>query len=219
MRATSSIAVLVADDHPLFRRGLCETIADDASLRLVGEAGDGQQAWELVQKLKPAVAVLDIHMPHRTGLELSALISQQHLPVKVIILTMDADPGLLNQALNRGVQGYLVKETAISDILDAIHRVALGGLYISPDLTAALARRNAAREAFREQKVGLTLLSPTERKILKLIAEDRTSKEIADLLECSVRTIDAHRGNISRKLELSGTHSLLRFAFDHKSEL
>ena len=219
MRPTRPITVLIADDHPIFRRGLCDIIAADASLRLVGEAADGEQAWQLIQKLQPAVAVLDIHMPKRSGIQLGRLLSQQRSRVELIILTMDAEEALLNEALNLGVKGYLLKETAVTDLLQAIHRVAGGDCYISPALSGALVHRNAAREALQEQKLGLATLTPTERQILKLIAEDRTSKEIAEVLGCSIRTVETHRQNISHKLELSGSHSLLRFAFDHKAQL
>lgn len=219
MRSTCPITVMIADDHPIFRRGLCDVIAGDSTLRLVGEAGDGEEAWRLIQTLKPTVAVLDIHMPKRTGIQIAHLVSQQCLRVALIILTMDAEEGLLNEALDLGVKGYLIKESAVMDLLQAVHRVAAGDCYISPMLSGTLVRRRAAREALREQKPGLDRLSPTERQILKLISEDRTSKEIAELLHCSVRTVETHRQNISYKLELSGTHSLLRFAFDHKAQL
>ena len=219
MHPSRSITVLIADDHPIFRRGLCDILAGDPTLRLVGEAGDGEEAWRLIQKLRPTVAVLDIHMPGRSGIELGRLVSQHRLPVELIILTMDTEEGLLHEALNLGIKGYLLKETAVTDLLQAIHRVAGGDCYISPALSGALVRRNAAREALQEEKAGLTALTPTERQILKLIAEDRTSKEIAELLACSVRTVETHRQNISYKLELSGSHSLLRFAFDHKAQL
>jgi DNA-binding NarL/FixJ family response regulator len=219
MHASRPITVFIADDHPIFRRGLCDILAGDPTLRLVGEAGDGEEAWRLIQELRPAVVVLDIHMPRRSGIELGRLMSQQRLPVELIILTMDAEEGLLHEALNLGVKGYLLKENAIAELLQAIHRVADGDCYICPTLSAALVRRNAAREALQEQKLGLASLTPTERQILKLIAEDRTSKEIAELLACSVRTVETHRQNISHKLELSGSHSLLRFAFDHKAQL
>jgi DNA-binding NarL/FixJ family response regulator len=219
MRPTSHTTVLIADDHPIFRRGLCDIIASDSTLRLAGEAGDGEAAWRLIQELGPVVAVLDVHMPKRSGIQIARLVSQQRLRVALIILTMDAEEGLLNEALNLGVKGYLLKESAVTDLLQAVHRVAGGDCYITPSLSGALVRRNAAHEALREQKPGLDKLSPTERQILKLISEDRTSKEIAELLECSVRTVETHRQNISHKLELSGSHSLLRFAFDHKAQL
>ncbi len=219
MHAPRAISVLIADDHPIFRRGLCEIIAGDKSLQLVGEAGDGEQAWRLLQQLKPQVAVLDIHMPRRTGLQIARLVSEQHTPVELIILTMDREEGLLNEALNLGVKGYLLKESAVTELLQAVHCVARGQCYISPALSGVLVRRNAARGTLWDQKLGPARLTPTERHILKLIAEDRTSKEIAGLLNCSVRTVETHRQNISHKLDLSGSHSLLRFAFDHKAEL
>ena len=219
MSPNRPISVLIADDHPIFRRGLCDIIAGDPTLRLAGEAGDGEEAWGLIQKLRPAVAVLDIHMPRRSGIELGRLVLQERLPVELIILTMDAEEGLLHEALNLGVKGYLLKENAIAELLNAIHGVARGDCYICPVLSGALVRRHVTHEALREQKPGLDKLSPTERRILKLISEDRTSKEIAELLQCSVRTVEAHRQNVSQKLELSGSHSLLRFAFDHKAEL
>jgi DNA-binding NarL/FixJ family response regulator len=219
MHTLHPITVLIADDHPIFRRGLCEIIAADPTLRLVGEAGDGEEAWRMIQQLRPAVAVLDIHMPRRSGIELGRLVLQQRLPVELIILTMDAEEGLLHEALNLGVKSYLLKETAVTDLLQAIRRVVGGDCYISPALSGALVRRKAAREALQEQKLGLASLTPTERQILKLIAEDRTSKEIAELLACSIRTVETHRQNMSRKLELNGSHSLLRFAFDHKAQL
>lgn len=219
MRSIQHTTVLIADDHPIFRRGLCDIIASDSTLRLIGEAGDGEEAWRMMRELQPAVAVLDVHMPKRSGIQLAHLASQQRLRTGLIILTMDAEEDLLQEALNLGVKGYLLKESAVTDLLKAVHLVAGGDCYITPSLSGALVRRNAAQETLREQKPGLDKLSPTERQILKLISEDRTSKEIAELLQCSIRTVETHRQNISRKLELSGSHSLLRFAFDHKAHL
>lgn len=219
MSFPSLITVIIADDHPIFRRGLCDIIASDSSLRLVGEAADGEQAWQLIQQLRPAVAVLDNHMPRQSGLQIGRLVLQQRRKLELIMLTMDTEEALLNKALNLGFKGYLLKESAATDLLQAVRRVARGECYITPALSGALVRRQSAREELRERKPGLDRLSPTEREVLKLIAEDRTSKEIAELLGCSHRTIESHRQRISQKLELSGSHSLLRFAFDHKTEL
>lgn len=219
MHPACPITVLIADDHPIFRRGLCDILADDPTLRLVGEASDGEEAWRLIQERQPAVAVLDIHMPKRSGIELGRLVSQQRLAVELIILTMDGEEGLLQEALNLGIKGYLLKENAIAELLQAIHRVARGDCHICPTLSATLVQRNTARKALHVQKAGLDMLTRTERQILRLISQDRTSKEIAGVLRCSVRTVETHRQNISHKLELSGSHSLLRFAFDHKAQL
>jgi DNA-binding NarL/FixJ family response regulator len=219
MSATKPICVLIADDHPIFRRGLCDIIRNDPKLQLVGEAVDGDQAWQSIQTVLPTVAVVDIHMPKKNGIQLAKLLSQKRLPVELIILTMDSDEALLNEALNLGAKGYLLKESAVTELLEAIHKVAAGYCYISPSLSGALVRRNAAREALQEERAGLAMLTPTERQILKLISEDRTSKEIAEILQCSFRTVETHRQNVSHKLQLSGSHSLLRFAFDHKGQL
>jgi DNA-binding NarL/FixJ family response regulator len=219
MNSTAPISVFIADDHPIFRRGLCEIIAGDASLRLAGEAADGEQAWRLIQELRPAVAVLDNHMPKQSGLQIGRLVLQQRLPVALMMLTMDPEEALLDKALNLGFLGYLLKESAATDLLHAVHQVAGGHCYVTPVLSGALLQRQRTREQLREKKPGLDKLSPTERQILKLIAEDRTSKEIAQLMDCSHRTVESHRQRISQKLELSGSHSLLRFAFDHKADL
>ena len=219
MRRTDPISVLIADDHPIFRRGLCDVIAGDAMLHLIGEAADGQDAWRQIQELKPSLAVLDIHMPEPSGIELGRLVLQERLPVHLIILTMDSEEALLNEALSLGVKGYVLKESAVPDLLQAIHCVASGHGYISPMLSDALLRRNRAWDALCERRAGLARLTHAERQILKLIAEDFTSKEIAECLRCSVRTVETHRQNISYKLNLSGSHSLLRFAFDHKGQM
>ena len=219
MTAPAPITILIADDHPIFRRGLCDIIASAPSLQLVGEAADGDQAWSLIQQLQPAVAVLDNHMPKQSGLQVGRLVLQQRLSSHLIMLTMDTEEALLNKALNLGFKGYLLKESAATDLLRAIDLVVRGGCYIPPALSGVLLRRERACRELREKKPGITRLSPTERQILKLIAEDRTSKEIAQLLGCSHRTIETHRQRMSQKLELSGSHSLLRFAFDHKSQL
>jgi DNA-binding NarL/FixJ family response regulator len=219
MNAPQPITVLIADDHPIFRRGLCEVIAGDPGLNLVAEAGDGDQALDLIQARHPAVAVLDIHMPKRSGVRVARDLRDLRWPGALIFLTMDNEEGLLNEALNLGVLGYLLKENAVAELLAAIHSVAAGKSYVCQALSPSLLRRRAAAEVLRAQAPGLDRLTPAERQVLKLIAEDRTSKEIARFLGCSVRTIETHRLNISRKLELSGTHSLLRFAFNHKSEL
>lgn len=211
--------MLIADDHPIFRRGLCDIIAEDPTLRLIAQAADGEQAWQLIQAHRPTVAVLDIHMPGRTGLQLARDVSQAQLPVALLMLTMDAEDALLYEALNLGVRGYLLKESAVGDLLQAIHRVARGDGYVCAGLSGALLRRGLAQDALRVQRPGLERLSPTERHILALVAEDRTSKEIAELLQCSPRTVETHRQNISQKLDLRGSHSLLRFAFAHKAQL
>ena len=213
------LRVLIADDHPIVRRGLCDVIVSDAGLRLVGQAGNGEEALQLIEELRPDIVILDVHMPKLDGLGVARTLGARQSPLKVVLLTMHEDEDMLNEALNLGIPAYVLKENAVEDLVSAVRAVAAGGTFISAKLSGLLLRRRTRAEALNREKPGLAALTPTERRILKLIAEDRTSKEIADLLGCSVRTIDTHRQNMSTKLELSGSHSLLKFAYDNKSKL
>lgn len=213
------LEILIADDHPIFRRGLGEVIGQDPSLRVVREAADGEQALQFIRELRPAVAVLDINMPRRSGLAVARALGADGAAVKIVLLTMHEDEDLLHEALNLGVAAYVLKENAAEDLLQAIHAAAAGRLFVSPSLAGALLRRADQAAALRRERPGLERLTPAERRILKLIAADRTTKEIAETLGISVRTVDTHRQNLSQKLGLSGSHSLLKFAYDNKARL
>ena len=126
---------------------------------------------------------------------------------------------MLNAALNLGISAYVLKENAVEDLISAVRSVADGKTFISASLSGLLLRRRVQADALRREKPGLDSLTPTERRILKLIADDKTSKEIAEVLSCAVRTVETHRQNMSQKLGLSGSHSLLKFAYDNKSTL
>ncbi|HMX28114.1 MAG TPA: response regulator transcription factor, partial [Blastocatellia bacterium] len=187
-------------------------------LTLVAEAEDGESALEKIQSLLPQVAVLDVDMPRKDGLEVARAVKQLRLPVGVILLTMHREERFFNAALDLGVQGYVLKDGAVSEIVNAIRSVAAGQRYITPLLTDYLLnRRRAGQQA--EQTTGLSSLTEAERRVLKLVAEYKTSKEIADELFISVRTVDRHRANIAEKLELKGAHALLQFALEYKAEL
>ena len=213
------LGILIADDHPIFRRGLGDVIGQDPSLRVVGEAVDGEQALQFIHELRPAVAVLDINMPRRSGLAVARALAEAGAAVKIVLLTMHEDEDLLNEALNLGVAAYVLKENAAADLLQAIHAAAAGRLFVSASLAGALLRRADQAAALKRDRPGLERLTPAERRILRLIAADRTTKEIADTLGISVRTVDTHRQNLSQKLGLSGSHSLLKFAYDNKARL
>jgi DNA-binding NarL/FixJ family response regulator len=132
---------------------------------------------------------------------------------------MHEDEDLLNEALGLGIHAYVLKENAVEDLVQAIHCVAAGRTFISASLSGLLLRRREKTEALRREKPGLDSLTPTEQRILRLIAGDKTSKEIADELGSALRTVETHRQNMSAKLGLNGSHSLLKFAYDHKSRL
>jgi len=213
------LTILMADDHPTFRGGLRQIIAEQPDLRLVHEAGDGETALRLARELKPAVAILDLDMPKLNGLEVAAAIQRERLPVRIIILTMHREEDMFNEALDLGILGYVLKDSAAEDILQCIRAVAAGQHYLSPSISGFLVNRNTRAETLRRGRPGLADLTPAERRILRLIAQSKTSKEIADELNLSTRTVENHRFNIGAKLGLRGVHSLVKFAFDNKSAL
>ena len=219
MNSAELITVLIADDHAIFRKGLRDIIAATPSLRLVAEAAEGLAAWEQMRRLQPTVAVLDFEMPGLDGLQVALKARQAALPVAVVMLTMHKEEDLFNHAMDSGVRGYLLKENAAEDLLQCVRSVVVGHSFISPILSDFLLRRSARTQALRQAKPSLEDLTPTERRILQLIATDLTSKEIADRLDSSVRTVENHRFHICEKLNLHGSHSLLKFAYDHRSSL
>jgi len=211
--------ILIADDHPIFRKGLREVVETDPNLRLVCEVGDGEQALREIESLRPDVAILDIHMPRRSGMDVARAVWTKGLAVRLIVLTMYDDEVLFNEAMGLGVLGYVLKENAVEDLLNAIRAAHAGRTFISPSVADYLLNRHRQKEDLNRSNPGLQSLTPAERRILKLIAEDRTTKEIADDLKISPRTVETHRQNISTKLDLSGSHSLLKFAYDNKALL
>jgi DNA-binding NarL/FixJ family response regulator len=215
----STISIIIADDHPVFRRGLRQSIEEDLSFSLLGEASDGDAALALIERVTPDVAVLDVDMPKRSGLEVAHLARELNLSVALVILTIYNGEDIINEALDAGVLGYVMKETAVIDILEAIKAAAAGVHYLSPAISGHLVRRNERSRQLRAERPALTDLTPAERRILRLIALNKTSKEIAEVLGVSFRTVESHRTNIAAKLDIRGTHSLLKFALRHSSFL
>lgn len=215
----NEITLIIADDHPLLRHGLRKVIEHDTQLKVLGEAGDGAEALQLIESLKPAVAVLDVHMPALTGFDVVRAAQERRLATRIIILTMYKDEEMFNAAMNLNVQGYVLKDGALAEIVQSIKSVAAGHSYISATLSGFLLNRRQRTVTLQAQTPGLNDLTPTERRILELIAAYKTSKEIAAELHIHYRTVGNHRTNISQKLGLHGTHALVKFALEHKSEL
>ena len=186
---------------------------------IVGEASDGQTGLRLAAELKPEIAVLDIDMPRLSGIEMARTLQKMKPSTKVVFLTIYKEEDMFNAAMDLGVRGYVLKENAVDDILEALEKVARGETFVSQSMSEIGDRRSGRVQALLLSKPQIEDLTSAERRILKLIAEDRTSKEIAGLLQISVKTVDNHRLNICHKLNLYGSHSLLKFAFDHKSHL
>lgn len=207
----------MADDHPIVRQGLRQMIEKDKNLSIVAEAGDGQAALRLIETFEPDVAVLDIDMPEMDGFAVVRELRRKKIKVEVVFLTMHHEEELFQAAMDLNVKGYVLKDSAISDIVSAIKSAAKNHPFLSPALSALLLNRRRRHEQLEQEKPGLHLLTPTEKRVLKLIAEDKTSKEIGEELFISYRTVETHRANISRKLDLHGTLALVKFAAIHKS--
>lgn len=216
---TSEIKILIVDDHPIFRKGLRQVIEADAWLKVIDEAGNGVDALEIIKNLKPDVVIADINMPQMGGLEMARQVKEKNLETMLVFLTMHKDETMFNAAMDSGVKGYVLKDNAVTDIIECIKSVASGKHYITPALSEYLFDRSRKTSAFEDQTFGLNSLTKTERRVLQLIAEEKTSREIGEILFIHPRTVDNHRTNICQKLDIHGTNALLRFALRHKSEL
>ena len=216
---SNPIRIVIADDHPIVRKGLRRVIEEEPDFEIVAEAGDGETGLELIRKLKPQVAVLDLDMPRLNGFAVAGEIRRGNLSVGIIFFTIHSEVDLLHKAMNSGGSGYIVKETALVDIVDGIRSVAAGRPYVSPSMTPALLQRRARAQALEETTPGLNDLTPSERRILSMIAMGKATSAIAAELFIHERTVESHRASISHKLRLKGANSLLRFALEHKSEL
>ena len=213
------ISILLADDHPVYRDGLRQMIGADPSLKILRETGNGAEVLPLARELHPDIAILDMDMPGLNGLDIARARQRERLPFAIIFLTMYCEEDMFNEAMDLGAYGYVLKESAAADILQAIRTVAAGKHYISPTLSGLLVHRHTGAAKRQREPSPIETLTPAELRILKLIASDKTSKEIADALGLSPRTVENHRANMSAKLGLQGSHSLLKFAFENKSRL
>jgi len=214
----NEVTILIAEDHPIYRDGLRQMIASEAGLKVLRETGNGAEALRLARELKPDIVILDMDLPGMNGLEVARCRQKERLNFEIIFLTMYREEDMFAEAMDLGAKGYVLKESAAADILQSLHAVAGGQHYISPALSGLLLKRASLRKTGPEAR-GMETLSPAERRILKLIASDKTSKEIAEELGLSPRTVENHRSNMSAKLGLQGSHSLLKFAFENRVKL
>ncbi len=208
-------SILLADDHVMFRRAVRRIIESIADAEVVGEASDGFELLELLKKISPQLVITDISMPNLRGLEATCEIKIINPVVKVLILTMHKNKDYLYQALSVGAEGYLLKEDSDRELLLAIDTLRKGGKYISPKLAPHLADQ-FAQEKFRPttklSDSPRELLTIREREIVTLIAEGKSSKEVAELVFISNRTVQHHRANIMRKLNIKKTADLVKYA-------
>jgi len=206
------IRALLADDHSVVRQGLRVWLEKSGSVQVVGEAADGRQAVSLAEELDPDVVLMDIAMPTLNGIEATAQITRRNENTKVIILSMYADEGYILRALGAGAKGYLLKESAESDVLPAVRAVCAGKPYFTPSIARLLLedymrvlKQNNAQDSY-------DLLTEREKEVLQILAEGKSNKEVAQVLNLSPHTVDTHRTNLMQKLNLHNTAEIVLYA-------
>jgi len=208
----NEIRILLVDDHLILRQGIKKLLEGHAELKIIGEAADGRKAMELIGELKPDLAILDIAMPGMNGLEASRKIQAHHPDVKVIILSMYDNEEYVKQALLAGVMGYILKESAVEELIWGIRAVSQGHHFLSPPINTIMVHEYLKNFAGKARKTALDNLTPREREVIQLVAENKTTREIAKILYISPKTVEAHRSNIAKKLKIRNVRDLRDYA-------
>lgn len=211
--SAGTIRIVIADDHAVVREGLRALIEAQSGLEVVGEAGDGQEAWRRTCDLAPDVLVLDLSMPGVRGVETAERVAKDCPDVRILVLTMHEERGYVARLLRAGAAGYVLKRTASAELVRAIRAVAAGGTYVDPSLAGALLSDRSQRPA-AEHAVPLVSLTPRELEVLKLVARGHSNKEIAAALEIGVKTVETHKANAMTKLGLTSRAAVVRFAIE-----
>ncbi len=206
-----NVKVLLADDHKIVRDGLRTLLEKHPEIEVVGEAEDGRETVQLVRELSPEVVIMDIAMPDLNGIEATRQIIAEHPNVKVIALSMHSDRRFISEMLKAGASAYLLKDCAFEELEGAIRTVGKNKVYLSPAI-AGVVIENYIRNAPKPESSVFSLLSDREREVLQLMAEGKTTKEIASHLHVSIKTIETHRTNIMTKLDIHSIAELTKYA-------
>ena len=205
------IRILIVEDHLMVRAGLRALLERDSDVNIIGEASNGQEAVELASSLKPDILLLDIMMPRLNGIQAAERIRDLNLPIQIILLSMHADEGLVRQALLSGIRGYVLKTSASDELLMAVRAVSRGDLYLSASISS-IAMDNTSQFKAGVADEPFNTLSPREKEILQLIAEEHTSVEIAEILFLSEKTVEKYRSSLMKKINIHNLAGLVRFA-------
>jgi len=206
-----TLRVILADDHAIVREGLRAVLDKMGDVDVVGEAVDGREAVDLVRQLEPDIAVMDLSMPSLNGTDATRQIVDMGVGTRVIMITMHADRHMVAETIKAGALAYVLKNSAATELADAVRAVMVGNVYLSPKV-AGVVVENFVRRQPTDQGPKASLLTPREREVLQLLAEGRTSKEIAATLHVGVKTIETHRSQIMDKLCLRSIAELTKFA-------
>jgi two-component system, NarL family, response regulator NreC len=212
----SSIRILLADDHSVVRKGLRLILERHDGLEVVGEAADGREVVRLADQLSPDIVIMDVGMPQLNGIDATAQILRRNARVGIIVLSMHADEGYVVRALSVGAKGYLLKDSAEEDLVQAVRIVALGRPFFSPRITQTLLDDYVRQLKQKGVQDSYDLLTEREKEILQLLAEGRSNKEAATILSLSVYTVETHRTNLMQKLNLHNTAEIVLYAVRKK---
>jgi len=207
----SKIRVFLADDHKILRESLVILLSQKDNIEVVGAAGDGQDAYRKILELKPDIAVLDISIPRLNGLDLAERLRAELPEVKVVILTMHKSGEFVSKALCAGVRGYVLKDNALEELIECIELVYTNKVYLSQDITGIVVEGFVHNNRDSAES-GESAISSREREILQLLAEGKSNKDISDLLNLSIKTVETHRANIMRKLNFKNITDLVLYA-------
>ena len=213
------IQILIVDDHPIFRKGVRTVIELEQDMEVVGDVADGNAALEFLESNSADVVLLDLDMPNMDGLDFTRAIKEKKIPVKIMVLTMHKEQQLISHAMELGIRGFVSKENAVVEVAKGIRAIARGESYVCSVFSDFLVRQQNYQAGIAHQVTRLELLTTAERNVLKLISENLSSKEIAERLSISPKTVDNHRTNICVKLNIHGSHGLLRFVVENRSRL
>ena len=204
----NKVRIIIADDHPVLSEGLVSVLNKREGMEIIGLAIDGEEALNLIRKYKPDIAILDVQMPKPDGFEVAQIVISEKLPTKIIFLTMFKEEDFIKKAIDLGIKGYILKESAVIDIIKCIAAVENDKFFLSPQVSDVLLSYTNKKENEEE-------LTSSEKKILLLIGKGKGSKEIAEELSVSIKTVENHRSHICKKLGITGNSALLKYSMQN----